>query len=62
MLATRVMQYGVRGEVKVRWQKRIKEAKCFRCWGVGHCKQECPNIEVKREKRRSEQIACMVGL
>ena len=62
MLATRVMQYRVRDEIKVRWQKRIKKAKYFRCWEVGHCKWECPNIEVKREKRKSKQMACMVGL
>ena len=50
----------MRNEVEVRWQERIEEVKCFRCWGVGHHKWECPNIEVERQKERSEQAAHVV--
>ena len=62
MLATRVMQCGVRDEVEVRQQNREKEIKCFRYWNIGHHKLECPNIEVERQRRRSEQAASVVGL
>ena len=47
-------------KVKVRQQERIEEVKCFRCWGVGHHKWKCPNIEVERQKGRSEQTAYVV--
>ena len=57
---TRVMQCGVRDEVEVRWQERTEKVKCFRYWEVGHCKWECPNIEVERQKKRSEQAAHVV--
>ena len=29
----------------------VEEVKCFRCWDIGHFKQECPNIEVEKRKR-----------
>jgi len=31
----------------------VEEVKYFRCWGVGHYKWECPNIEVERKRRSS---------
>ena len=49
MIASRVMQYRVREEVKVRRQETVEEVRCFRCWGIGHYKWECPNIEVERK-------------
>ena len=52
IIASRVMQCGVGGEVKVRRQEVVKEVQCFRCKGIGHYKWECPNIEVEKEKRR----------
>jgi len=56
MLVTRVMQCRVRDKVEVRWQEKVKkEVKCFRCWGVGHHKWECPNIKVKREREIEEK-------
>ena len=61
MLVTRVMQCRVRDKIEVKWQERVKEVKCFRYWRVGHCKQECPNIKVKKQKRKSEQAVHMVG-
>ena len=57
VIASRVMQCRVREEVKVRRQETVEEVRCFRCWGVGHYKWECPNIEVERKKR-----ACMARL
>ena len=50
VIASRVMQYRVREEVKVRRQEIIEkeEVKCFRCWRMGHYKWECPNIEMER--------------
>ena len=57
VIASRVMQCKVREEVKVRRQETVEEVRCFRCWGVGHYKWECPNIEVERKKR-----ACMARL
>ena len=52
VIASRVMQCRVREEVKVRRQEIVEEEKvgCFRCWGVGHYKWECPNIEVERRQ------------
>jgi len=38
MLVTRVIQCRMKDEVKMKQQKRVKEVKCFRYWGVGHCK------------------------
>jgi len=40
--------------------KVVEEVKCFRCWGIGHYKWECPNIEV--ERRRQEKIAVYVAM
>jgi len=51
------MQCSVKEEVKIRKQEMVEEVKCFRCWGVGHCKWECPNIKVERKKRREEEVA-----
>jgi len=28
----------------------VEKVKCFRCWGIGHYKWECPNIEVERRR------------
>jgi len=53
-IASRVIQCGVRDEIKVRWQK-VEEVKCFRCWRVGHFKWEYPNIEVERQRRRKKE-------
>jgi len=50
----RVIQYGVKGEVEVRCQEEVR---CFRCWRVRHFKWECPNIEVKRQRRKEKKIA-----
>ena len=62
MIASRVMQYEVRKEAKVRRQKTVEEGiQCFRCWGVGHYKWECPNIKMKKE-RRSEEVVCAASL
>ena len=49
ILASRVMQYGVKREVKVRQQEVEEEVKYFRYWEVGHFKWECPSMEVERQ-------------
>ena len=59
VIASRVMQYRVKEEIKVRKQEMIEEVKCFRCQRVGHLKWECPNIEVKKKKRREKEVVCM---
>jgi len=62
VIASRVMQYGVRGEVKVRKQKIVEEGvQCFRCQRMGHYKWECPNIK-KEKKKRSKEVAYTVSL
>jgi len=62
VIASRVRQCGVRGEVKVRKQKTVeKGVQCFRCQRIGHYKWECPNIKEKK-KRRSEEAAHIVSL
>jgi len=45
------MQCGVKEEVEIKRQDRVGEVQCFRCWGTGHYKWECPNIKVKKERR-----------
>jgi len=58
VIASRVIQCGVREEIKVRRQKVVEEVKYFRCWRIGHYKWKCPNIEV--ERRRHEKVAVYV--
>ena len=62
IIASRVMQCGVRKKVKMRKQKTIeKEIQYFRCWKVGHYKQECPNIEVEKKRRKKKkQYTCSI--
>jgi len=56
------MQCRVRGKVKVRKQETVeKRVQCFRCWGMGHYKWECPNIKEEKE-RRSEEAVHVVSL
>jgi len=63
MIASRVVQCRVKKEVKVRRQKTVeKGTQCFRCWGVEHYKWECPNIKVKKKRRKSEEVAYAVSL
>jgi len=57
VIVSRVIQCGVGEEVKVRRQETMEEVKYFRCWGVRHLKWECPNIEVKKKKRREKEAA-----
>jgi len=38
-----------------------KEVQCFICWGMGHYKQECPNIKVKKERKRDEEVVHVVN-
>ena len=57
MIVSRVIQCGVREEVKVGRQEIMEEVKYFRYWGVGHLKWECPNIEVEKKKKREEETA-----
>ena len=61
MIVSRVMQYRVK-EVKVRKQETVEEGvRCFRCWGVGHYKWECPNIKVEKGRKRSGEVVYMVS-
>ena len=54
------MRCGIREEVKVQRQKREEEeVKCFRCWGIGYYKWECPNIVAEKERRRRKEVACV---
>jgi len=60
VIASRVMQCGVREEIKVRRQEVVEKVKCFRYWRIGHYKWECPNIE--EERRRYKKIAVYVAM
>ena len=59
VIASRVIQYRVREEVKVRKQETVEEVKCFRYWRIGHSKQECLNIEVEKKRRREGETVCV---
>ena len=62
VIVSRVMQCRVKEEVKVRKQETVEEGvQCFRCWGVGHYKWECPNIKVEKERKRSGEVVCVVS-
>jgi len=62
VIASRIMQCGVRGEVKVRKQETVEEGvQCFRCQRIGHYKWECPNIK-EEKKRRSKEAVHTVSL
>jgi len=42
----------------MRWQERVeKEVKYFRYWRVGHCKWECSNMVVEKERRKNKKAA-----
>jgi len=60
VLASKVMRCGLRREVKVRRQEVVEEVQCFRYRRTGHCKWECLNIAVKKEKRRQEGAVCPI--
>jgi len=60
VIASRVMQCRVKEEVGIKQQEMVEEVKCFRYWGVGHYKWECPNIEVERKRRRKEEAVHVV--
>ena len=62
VIASKVMQYRVREEAKVRRQETVEEGvQCFRCQRVGHYKQKCLNIKVEKE-RRSEEVVYAASL
>jgi len=58
VIASRVMKCRVREEVKMRRQEMVEEeeVRYFRCWGIGHYKWECPNIEVERRQQEEEAV------
>ena len=59
MIASRVIQCGVKEKVEIRKQETVKEGvQCFRCWRIEHYKWEYSNIKVEKE-RRSEEAAHM---
>jgi len=60
VIASRMMQYGVREKIKVRRQEMVEEVKCFRCWEVGHYKWEYLNI--KKRKRSRKEVAYVARL
>ena len=59
VLASRVVQCRVRGEVKVKQQK-TEVVRCFRCWEEGHFKWECPKLKEEKQKRREEEVAHVI--
>jgi len=56
------MRCRVREEVRIRRNEMIEEVKYFRCWGVGHFKWECPNIEVEKKRKRNKEAVCVASL
>ena len=56
ILASRVMQCGVKEKVKVRWQETEEGVRCFRCWEMGYFKWECPRIEVERRRKEKKAV------
>jgi len=62
VIASRVMQCGVKEKVEIRKQETVKEGvQCFRCWRIEHYKWEYP-VTKEEKKRRSKEAACAVSL
>ena len=40
----------------------VEEVKCFRCWGVGYFKWECPNIKVEKKREGDEEVVWVASL
>ena len=58
VIASRVMQCGVKEKVEIRKQETVEEeVQCFRCQRIGHYKWECPVTKEEKE-RRSKKAAC----
>ena len=57
VIASRVMQCGVKEEVEIKRQEMVEGVKCFRCWEGEYYKWKYPNIEVERKRRREEKAA-----
>ena len=63
VIVSKVIQCGVKEEVKVRKQEIVEEGiQCFRYWEVEYYKQEYLSIKVEKERRRSEKVAYAVSL
>jgi len=60
VIASRVMQCGVKEGAEIKRQEMIEEVKCFRCWRIGHYKWECPNIEVEKKREGEEKAVHVV--
>ena len=60
VIASRVMQCGVKEEVEIKRQEMVEGVKCFRCWEGEYYKWKYPNIEVERKRRREEKAAHVV--
>jgi len=62
VIASRVMQCGMKEKVEIRKQETVEEGvQCFRYWRIGHYKWECP-VTKEKKKRRSKEAACAVSL
>ena len=58
MLASQMIRYRIKKEVKMQRQKRKeKEVKYFRYQGVKHYKQKYPNIVAEKERKRKKEVA-----
>jgi len=62
VIASRVMQCGVKEKVEIRKQETVEEGvQCFRCWRIEYYKWECPVTKEEKE-RRSKEAAYVVSL
>jgi len=62
VIASRVMQCGVKEKVEIRKQETVEEGvQYFRCWRIGYYKWECP-VTKEKKKRRSKEAAYAVSL
>jgi len=62
VIASRVMQCGVKEKVEIRKQEIVEEGvQYFRCWRIGYYKWKCP-VTKEEKKRRSKEAACAVSL
>jgi len=62
VLLSRVIRCGVKEKVRIRRNEMVEEVKCFRCWGVGYFKWECPNIKVEKKREGDEEVVWVASL
>ena len=55
VIASRVMQYGVKEKVEIKQQERVKEVKCFQCQGQDTISGSIQILKLKGRERKKKK-------